>query len=290
MRPPKLVNHDDHRESTTMRVVRRAGVLLAALAVASALHVQHTQLRVPALRRACPLCASDLLFREMQAAMTKRANFEYELLAPNLGLLEEPDPTDVPSAVGFGGGVIGRKKKKKGTGAANPLVDQIPLLLHAIKRDGVVKVKGGLRRETALALRECALREIEIAREVVAKDPSKSMLRFNAEVEQPHRGTHLLPFVDEDTLAAGGSGNDSPIVQALRELVGKGSVMGTLIAKHCDGDNSELHDLYALRTEAGSFQQPVRAPPAHKLFARACASHALVRCCAGCFAPPGPAV
>ena len=50
-----------------------------------------------------------------------------------------------------------------------------------------------------------------------------------------------------------------PLVAALQELLRPGAALGELFGEMCDGADSELYDLVALRTEAGATRQPIHS-------------------------------
>jgi len=195
-------------------------------------------------------------------ASGRRADVEAELLAPNTQEMTEPNPKRARSS---GGGFGGRQKGGSARGAAGfgstssraeTTEEKLETLrAQTLTEDGVVLIKGGLERETALALREAVIDEIKRAREAVRLDPAASPSRFHVPVEQPTRAFTLLPFRDEASAAAGHA--NGPIIQAMRELLGRDAAVGNLFGRMCDGSDSQLHDFYALRTEPGSARQQV---------------------------------
>jgi len=201
---------------------------------------------------------STLLFMDSQAAQTKRADAERDMLAPNTREITVPK-----RAVRVQG-----KKKTKSTAASGfgsgskPLStaeQEHVLRADAVAEDGVILVKSVLGQETCSALYDCVADELKRAYAAVEADSETSIGRFNVPVAtfDPLRGYLLLPLRDEASVEAGEK--KGPLVKALDELLAPGSPLGELFSTTCNGDDSEFYDLVALRTEAGAARQPIHS-------------------------------
>ena len=179
------------------------------------------------------------LFMDQQEAMHRLALEQQEALC---GLERE---LCVPKAVSSA-----PSKVKKGTGFGGVTVSSAERVTSArakaLAKDGVLKIEGALRRDTALMLKVAVEEEILEAREAVKEKPERSMSRFHAVEEQKLRSFVLLPL------------SKDPFVVASRELLGTGSPLGDLYEKLC-GPEAILYDFYGLRTEPGSFRQPIHS-------------------------------
>lgn len=219
--------------------------------------------------------AKNLLFQDMFQAAARRAELEGEILQPRMRPMELPKPRKT-SGTGFGGPKLSKAEKEQ------------QLRIEALREDGVVMIQKAMKRTTAEALRAAVLQEIDAGRTAVRLDPSCSFDRFHCEVEQPLRAFTKLPLDDAlsdvataeseaDTTTSnaenaeiavktgkGVKAGRRPIATAVKELLGPKAVLGTLMGLMCAGTESELHDFYALRTEAGCPRQPVHFDTPHQ--------------------------
>ena len=241
---------------------------------------------------------STLLFMDSQAAQTKRADAERDMLAPNTREITVPK-----RAVRVQG-----KKKTKSTAASGfgsgskPLStaeQEHVLRADAVAEDGVILVKSVLGQETCSALYDCVADELKRAYAAVEADSETSIGRFNVPVAtfDPLRGctaarlelggsylgygwprcalqtyfcslmaratsiiapTDLLLPLRDEASVEAGE-KKGPLVKALDELLAPGSPLGELFSTTCNGDDSEFYDLVALRTEAGAARQPIHS-------------------------------
>ncbi|KAJ8605388.1 hypothetical protein CTAYLR_002406 [Chrysophaeum taylorii] len=200
---------------------------------------------------------NNRLFLDQQEAMARQAAHEEAVFGGTERELV------VPKAVR-----VAASKVKRGSGFAggrqSPAEKEAAARAKVLAREGVLKMPG-LGRDTAAKLRAAVLSEIDEAREAVKLRPETSMSRFHAREEQKLRSFVLLPLRRDEGL-------DDPIVSATAELLGEGTPLGDLYEKLC-GPEAVLYDFYGLRTEPGSFRQPIhsdtpfqRVPPLYASF------------------------
>lgn len=181
------------------------------------------------------------LFMDQQEAMARQAEHEESMLGRCGELV-------VPMKVKTAGTKV---KRGSGFGSSGPSTaeKETKARSRVLMKEGVLKIEGGLTRETALKLREAVLAEIDDARDIVRDRPQMSMSLFHAREEQQLRSFVLLPLRRRRD-------SDDAIVQATRELLGPDAPLGQLYEKLC-GPEAVLYDFYGLRTEPGSFRQPI---------------------------------
>jgi len=190
--------------------------------------------------------AAGLLFQDSKKAMTRIAEKEKELIAPNTREIGLP-----------------KRSKRKGTssgfGAGSLNKAQLDNALNAdtIATDGVCLVPGVLEKALTTELRACVLDELSKAYAAVESEPASSVGRFNVpwETHDPLRGYLLLPLRDEQSVIDGVP--KGPMVRCLEHLLKEGSKLAELFSSTCGGLNAEWYDLVALRTEPGAQRQPL---------------------------------
>ena len=199
--------------------------------------------------------ASGLLFQDSKQAVTKRAEAERAMLQTRTREMKQPKRGGGRKGGGGGGGGFGKQAGLVRTAAQ---VKQA-LQLETVEKDGVCLVPGVLAKASAAELHATVANELARSYAAVEADPANSLGRFNvpAETFDPLRGYLLLPLRDETSVRAD-EGQD-PIVRGLRELLAPGSTLGELFSATCGGEEAELYDLVALRTEAGATRQAVHS-------------------------------
>ena len=202
------------------------------------------------------------LQEDRDRAVVARGKLERSCLQEGTAL----EPTEQRGAInpdagaGFGGGGGGaaaasasKKKaggKKKAAGKKAPAKKTksgLPSFKSAMaaemKKNGVVRIDGALSPETVEKLREFVDAERVRCTEGVAKGHVAKEERFADLVLLDKRCDLLMPL-------------HGPVLDALDELLGEGSVVGPLLAE-ITGADGYLQELACLISEPGSEQQPL---------------------------------
>lgn len=211
--------------------------------------------------------ARNLLFQDQHRAMSDRAEIEKQLLEPNMVEMVMKDTKQRKQKRSGSGGGFGTSNNVSGNPRKSrkaPLSEDMKLICKSIRTNGVALVPNVLKKDTAEALRNTVLEEIECMRDATRKNPLLSPDYFYVPAEihfSSPRGYVLLPLRDSASVAAGP--NDiGTLVTATRELLQPNSALGTLFEEMCCASASnepELYDYCVLRTEQGAARQLVHS-------------------------------
>ena len=226
-------------------------LLLACAAGANAL-------QMPAQPR--PSTQQSLLQQDLDRAVEARAAKERSLLqvGETLLALKQKGTRSAATGAGFGGmassssGGSSSKKKNKAAASSKKKLSTTAKaakstagseLAKELRRSGVVRIDGGLKPETADMLREFVDAERISATSEVEAGVRKPEERFANLVLLSNRCDLLLPL-------------HGPVVAALEELLGAGSVLGELL-EEVVGPDAVFNEVACLISEPGSKQQPI---------------------------------
>jgi len=194
------------------------------------------------------MAEASLLQKDLDSAVEARAEKERTILQPgeDLEALKQGKSRSAATGMGFSGaqGGKGAAKKKGGSkkaGAAKATHGSV--LAKELDKTGVVRVNQALKPETADALREFVDAERRQCTADVEAGVVASEARFANLVLVSNRCDILLPL-------------HGPVIAALDELIGEGSVMGELL-EEVVGRKAALNEVACLISEPGSKQQPI---------------------------------
>jgi hypothetical protein len=197
-------------------------------------------------RSPAPLGAlvNDALRRDRDSAIIGRGNKERGCLQVGKALLA------VKQRGGMGGGGLapapGAKAKPKGKAKAAKKsrgARKQSALAASMAAQGVVRIDGALTPQTAEALRHFVDAEKRRAEQEVADGTHDFDSRFADLVLVSNRSDFLLPL-------------RGAVVDALQELLGRGSTLGPLV-EELMGEDGVLQEIACLISYPGSQQQPL---------------------------------
>ena len=197
------------------------------------------------------MASASLLQADLDRAVETRAAKEGALLQPGAELvaIKQKGARSSATGSGFSGGAkAAPAKKKKGAKGATKKVAAAAkttgsALAKELRKSGVVRIDGGLKPETADTLREFVDAERQRCSAEVEAGTRKSEARFANLVLLSNRCDLLLPL-------------HGPVITALHELLGAGSVLGDLL-EEIVGPKAIFNEVACLISEPSSKRQPI---------------------------------